>query len=60
MARNRWTRSCNPSNGNNVRNVNATTGALNNNNARNGNCVAPDCENKPVSSRRKPKAVHLA
>ena len=32
----------NPSNGNNVRNVN-TSGALNNNNANNNNGVAADC-----------------
>ncbi len=38
---NQWLRSPNVGNANNVRNVN-TSGALNNNNARNGNAVAPD------------------
>lgn len=40
-ARNWWLRSPNPSNANNERNVN-TSGALNNNNANNGNGVAAD------------------
>lgn len=40
-ARNQWLRSPNPGNANNVRNVN-TSGALNNNNAYNGNALAPD------------------
>ena len=38
-----WLRSPNPSNANNVRNINPD-GALNNNNANNGNGVAPDRE----------------
>ena len=40
-ARNWWLRSPNPSNANNERNV-YTSGALNNNNANNGNGVAAD------------------
>ena len=43
-ARNQWLRSPNVGNANNVRNVNASTGALNNNNANNSNAVAPDCK----------------
>lgn len=39
--RNWWLRSPNPSNGNNERNVN-TSGALNNNNAYNGNGAVAD------------------
>lgn len=42
-ARNWWLRSPNPSNANNVRNVNSD-GSLNNNNAYNGNSAAADCE----------------
>ena len=42
-ARNWWLRSPNPSNANNVRNVN-TDGSLNNNNANNGNGAVADCE----------------
>lgn len=37
-----WLRVPNPSNANNVRNVN-TSGALNNNNANNNNGAAADC-----------------
>lgn len=42
MARNVWMRSCNRNNGNNVAVVNAS-GNCNDNNAVNGNRVAPDC-----------------
>lgn len=42
--RNWFLRSPNPSNCNNVRNVNSS-GALNNNNARNANGAVDDCEN---------------
>ena len=41
IARNWWLRSPNTSNANNERNVN-TDGSLNNNNANNGNWLAPD------------------
>lgn len=41
-----WLRSPNPWNGNNVRNV-TPSGALNNNNANNGNAVAAACFNGP-------------
>lgn len=37
-----WLRAANPSNANNVRNVN-TSGALNNNNAYNSNGAPADC-----------------
>jgi hypothetical protein len=46
-ARNWWLRSPNPGNANNVRNVN-TSGAVDNNNANNGNAAAADCENGRV------------
>ena len=39
-----WLRSPNPGNANNVRNVNPD-GALNNNNANNGNGAAAECGN---------------
>ena len=53
-ARNAWLRSPNPSNGNNVRNVN-TDGSLNNNNAYNGNGAAVDCENCQYQVAERPK-----
>ena len=56
--RNCWLRSPNPGNANNERNVN-TSGAIDNNNAINGNGVAPDCEKSPFSSSRKTKAAQL-
>lgn len=46
LARYWWLRSPNPSNANNVRNVN-TDGSLSNNNANNSNGVAVDCEKSP-------------
>lgn len=42
-ARNQFLRTPNVGNANNVRNVNASTGALNNNNANNSNAESPDC-----------------
>lgn len=39
-----WLGSPNAGNANNVRNVHRDTGALNNNNAYNGNSAALDCE----------------
>ncbi|MEG0936142.1 MAG: DUF6273 domain-containing protein [Clostridia bacterium] len=46
-----WLRSPNSGNANNVRIVNST-GALNNNNAVNGNGVAADCGNVEIKVRR--------
>lgn len=57
-ARNAWLRSPNPSNANNARIVNSD-GTLNNNNAYNGNGVAPDCGISQYSSSRKTKAAQL-
>ena len=47
-ARNQFLRTPTVGNANNVRNVNASTGALNNNNANNSNAVAPDCNYSPT------------
>jgi hypothetical protein len=51
-------RSPNPSNANNARIVNSS-GEVNNNNAYNGNGVAPDCGISQYSSSRKTKAAQL-
>ena len=58
-ARNWWLRSPNPSNANNVRNVNSD-GSLNNNNAYNGNSAAADCEmsEHKVIRQRRTKSKH--
>ena len=56
-----WLRSPYPSNANNVRNVNASTGAINNNNANNANGAAPRLWEMPVSSslkRDQSRAAH--
>ena len=58
-ARNWWLRSPNPSNANNVRNVNSD-GSLNNNHANNGNSAAADCEQGEIKVRGigPPKSKH--
>lgn len=57
-ARNWWLRSPNPTNCNNVRNVNAS-GALNNNNANNAYGAVDDCEIVRSSSpRRRKQGTH--
>lgn len=57
-ARYAWLRSPNPSDANYARIVNSS-GEVNNNNAYNGNGVAPDCGISQYSSSRKTKAAQL-